>query len=717
MGAAAFLCCTGSAPRINAASTRKHGASGKKTNKKKEKQHKLPIPSINVQRTRGSALTNKKMTLIQKIILLLFTLHTKRALSGHSSKALFTEAGLIPDSSLYGHLVFPLEMEGLVIAYGKLYDIIGAIQALVSENDANEYKEMQYTRLELAKDKLQMLFQLTQSAPHTSRHYANYSNPIIAKMKTKRALFPSLTIPEHDSPLYKAAMRIIEDEPTAEEDARKRRQVTPYVLTTILGIGLGYFGRWHDAKRLEEITDNNFALTQVVHTDTMKIDKIENQINTLYKEVLAVVESKGKVFVKNNYHNTADILLSSFLIELNQFEYGILRLLDGKFSPALTTHKAMKNAFEDLVYKMMDVGYQPINHDYTLMFHSKTSVYLDSNGNINGMIHVPFMNNDKKPNKLYKLHRGPIYSDNNVAVDLQPEHTYVAPLNQGMDAILMTEEQFGDCERFGEILHCPKNNMFYKGPKHSCIYNLKQTNFHLLMQTCNLKFTNYDNHALQLTRDKYRLFSVDDMELHFDCQDERAGKLITFRGSYLLQLNDTCHTAWTPHWHFDLSPDFTTSAAIIKIDLSTFQHDYLAHFTKDLDPEDAEKIFQNKPESTGFGFEDFENRYNFQHNRTFYKARAYLTDGVVLLVLTLLIARPIGIAINWCRKKKSTGNRTRRRRSSDDFVPAFQMTPRRNTRETRGSGDEHLLPNYTRRAISHGDWNPANATMSAIATT
>ena len=97
-------------------------------------------------------------------------------------------------------------MEGLVIAYGKLYDIIGAIQALVSENEANEYKEMQYTRLELAKDKLQMLFQLTQSAPHTSRHYANYSNPIIAKMKTKRALFPSLTEPDHDSPLYKAAM-------------------------------------------------------------------------------------------------------------------------------------------------------------------------------------------------------------------------------------------------------------------------------------------------------------------------------------------------------------------------------------------------------------------------------------------------------------------------------------------------------------------------------
>ena len=51
------------------------------------------------------------MTLIQKVLLLLFTLHTRRALTGHSSKALFTEVGLIPDSSLYGHLVFPLDME------------------------------------------------------------------------------------------------------------------------------------------------------------------------------------------------------------------------------------------------------------------------------------------------------------------------------------------------------------------------------------------------------------------------------------------------------------------------------------------------------------------------------------------------------------------------------------------------------------------------------
>ena len=206
--------------------------------------------------------------------------------------------------------------------------------------------------------------------------------------------------------------------------------------------------------------------------------------------------------------------------------------MDHRLSPLLVQPKALEEAFNKIKNGAGLRNMRPMSEDAGILFQIPTSTFVDNNGKLFAIAHLPLYARD-----LLKLYRYIpalfLLDEQKVSLEIISPAEYLALDSHGMVGKQLTASEFQLFQRLGRVYHCPNMNLVNKDLKSLCLYNIYSQTPSFIEQTCEAQVTYLKNHAVQLSTSLYQILAVNPVQLVMDC---KTGSNITMiSGVHLLQ--------------------------------------------------------------------------------------------------------------------------------------------------------------------------------------
>ena len=103
------------------------------------------------------------------------------------------------------------------------------------------------------------------------------------------------------------------------------------------------------------------------------------------------------------------LLIQAFRMELTDFLTGVTRLMDHRLSPLLVEPKALEEAFGKIKNAARLRNMRPMSEDAGILFQVLTSTFVDDNGKLFAITHLPLYARDLL--RLYRYVPAPLLLD------------------------------------------------------------------------------------------------------------------------------------------------------------------------------------------------------------------------------------------------------------------------------------------------------------------
>ena len=221
-----------------------------------------------------------------------------------------------------------------------------------------------------------------------------------------------------------------------------------------------------DRQRIEE---NQQFLMEELLEQNLRINKItrfvEEQYKAWVKQVKLIQESQRRT-VMVEMGQQIHLLIQAFRMELTDFLTGITWLMDHRLSPLLVQPKALEDAFGKLKNAARLQNMRPMSEDAGILFQVPPSTFVDDNGRLFAITHLPLYAGDLL--RLYRYVPAPFLLDEQkVLLEIISPAEYLALDTHGMVGKQMTALEFQLCRRLGNVYHCPNMNLVNKDLKSS----------------------------------------------------------------------------------------------------------------------------------------------------------------------------------------------------------------------------------------------------------
>ena len=328
--------------------------------------------------------------------------------------------------------------------------------------------------------------------------------------------------------------------------------------------------------------------------------------------------------------------------------------MDHRLSPLLVQPKALEEAFNKIKNAARLRNMRPMSEDAGILFQIPTSTFVDDNGKLFAIAHLPLYAGDLL--RLYRYVPAPFLLDEQkVSLEIISPAEYLALDTHGMVGKQLTALEFQLCRRLGRVYHCPNKNLVNKDLKSLCLYNIYGQTPSFIEQTCEVQVTYLKNHAVQLSTSLYWILAVNPVQLVMDC---KTGSNITMiSGVHLLQLTEACPKASTSDFLFVRTPDLIGFHELITLPLLSQTKGWLGEMSRELDLTAVMKSMDNTdlPRPT-IPLRRFRNKLQGRDMAMYKTIESYLisivTYGVVLMSIGALI---------WCIYRRRRKNRPYRR--------------------------------------------------------
>ena len=495
--------------------------------------------------------------------ILFFNLACWIAASGNimeGNQLLFTSIGETARESGYAHLVIPIPTPSLGQTLDMLRDLAKAHQDAVM-TEANLYRKTEQYGLLLIQEKINLILSLAQKGG----------------FMTKELAFDDINL--------------IQD--GLERLSRRKRAV---VTAASALLGLASFGtsmfnvaqinrlsedleRQHTQQRfiMEEIEEANLRISKVTRF-------FQSQYRAWVRQVHAIEEGTKCQVMKEMDHQI-HLMIQAFRMELTDFLSGITQLMNNRLSPLLIKSDALIRGFNKLITLARKRNMRPISEDAGILFQVPTSTFVNKNGSLHAVVHLPLYSGDSL--SLFKYVPAPFYLKNiSYVLEVASKEEYLALDTHGTVGKVLTASEFQLCKHVGSIYHCPNMNLLNKDLTSLCLFNLYNQEPKLIEKTCTGTISKATSHALQISNSLYRILSAKPVQLVKECQDGSTLSLI--EGVYLLKLTDECPKASTPDHLFVRTPDLLVGLRkIITLPLLSQSQEWLGEVAKELDLQSA----------------------------------------------------------------------------------------------------------------------------------
>ena len=158
-------------------------------------------------------------------------------------------------------------------------------------------------------------------------------------------------------------------------------------------------------------------------------------------------------------------------MELTDFFTGVTRLMDHRLSPLLVRPEALEDTFGKIKNAARLRNMRPMSEDAAILFQVPTSTFVDDNGKLFVITHLPLYARDLL--RLYWYVPAPFLLDEQkVSLEIISPAEYLALYTPGMVGKQLTASEFQLSRRLGNVYHCPNMNLVNKDLKSLCLYNI-----------------------------------------------------------------------------------------------------------------------------------------------------------------------------------------------------------------------------------------------------
>ena len=277
---------------------------------------------------------------------------------------------------------------------------------------------------------------------------------------------------------------------------RRKRSVTATVgaLFGLASFGSSIFNTVQ-LNRLNEdrqrIQENQQFLMEELLEQNLRINNITTFIEVQYKawvkQVKLIQESQRRTAMET-MGQQIHLLIQAFQMELTDFLTEITRLMGHRLCPLLVQPTALEDAFNTLKNAARLRNMQPMAKDAGILFQVPTSTFVDDQGRLFAVTHLPLYAEDLL--RLYRYVPAPFLLDEQkVSLEIISPAKYLALDTHGIVGKQLTASEFQLCRHLGNVYHCPNMNLVNKDLKSLCLYNIYSQTTNFIEDTCEVKVT------------------------------------------------------------------------------------------------------------------------------------------------------------------------------------------------------------------------------------
>ena len=506
---------------------------------------------------------------------------------------LFTHVGKTSQVTGYAHMVNTFNFTKLYVAFDQLHDQVKAYY----EQEDSPYDDpdwetstdgkRQFYLLKMAYNKLRTLVKLLSSSTtmldtldevnpyldivHNMTEKVNTGTPVgNLSSEAQQQIREIITHGLEDDALYTSR---------SDNTQRKRRSAHQFIknasrhLAKLIGFGVGM---------LTNQNANQLYATSGFNETRFMLERIPNAKISMYKTINYIkkladdnsnnairklkYEKKSKLLAKSK--STIEFQITLLLNIVNTAMNLITSLMEKKLPVGILNPTALQIAFANLMTKIRENNYYPLQTDCNSVYQAETLPYVLSHDRnvIITFTMIPIQRGEKMDILHYTS--TPLYLHNNLIAHVKAPHTEFLAMNK--QGTLIKEYSSADiqsCKIKENVYHCPNNQIMLKDKYPSCLYNIFKQNVPRMLETCDITLDQAKNQAVQISGNTFRLLAPTETQITKNCRNHP--EYINFKGMYLLNLTQDCPQAYTFSHNFHFNPQSTIMNKIISLPLNS----------------------------------------------------------------------------------------------------------------------------------------------------
>ena len=499
------------------------------------------------------------------------------------NNVLFTNIGKTGQITGFATLIVNLNFTMFTEVYGELHDQVKAYYEIQQSPYEDQHWKThstglrQFYLLKVAHDKLQTLLKLlaADDVPLDSLDVYNPYQTVVNEM-----LF-NQSAPSTVAPIVERISTAINDRiADGTITGRKKRNIASGVtqgLTKLVGFGLGLLTQ-EDANKLYFTKKIHEGLKMIERFPSTKLSifKSINYIKKIAQKHLDTIKTDSSSQPKQDLLEKSDEVIKyqiSLYHKVINIALDMLKSLREKKLPIeIFNHDSLKMAYTNLISKIRNNGYRPLETDYSSIFQDQTLTYVQRNDRnvIVTFTMIPILKGNMMD--IYHYAPTPLYLHASLTANVKAaENEFVAIDKMGTLVKEYTSSDIQSCTKKDKVYHCPNNQIMNKDKYTSCLYNIFDHNLPKILETCKVTLNKAVSQAVQVSGNTFRLLAPNRTQLTINCLRPRV---FYIQGIYLLNLTRDCTQAYTNSHMFNYNHKSTIYNEIISLTFNSDMKDW-----------------------------------------------------------------------------------------------------------------------------------------------
>ena len=345
---------------------------------------------------------------------------------------------------------------------------------------------------------------------------------------------------------------------------REKRQALVFALGLMGGLTSGFgFSLYSQTKitHLQEMAyANTDAILQLVEATEVSFNRTRENERILASKIDKIdqtMKNMAKMFRVQEYTRTVTDIVRSIVLSYQNWEQGIVGLLQGKASPFLFKPDSLREQLEILGRRVGEAQHEVLHSPLAELYRFEVSL-LATEEHLRVFVHIPIVSCGVL--KVYKLQSTPFFDiTENVIYKFHTEKQILAINEDHSRSVSMSLADMNRCRRVTSMYYCDHDLVLNRKPELSCVGAIFVGNKNEIRQRCSINVEKIGDVMQVINRTSVRIFSTKGViRIHNTCSSQQG----VVKSGDVVRLSPGCNVFSQDHW-FGSTGDVSSAKDVV----------------------------------------------------------------------------------------------------------------------------------------------------------
>ena len=348
------------------------------------------------------------------------------------------------------------------------------------------------------------------------------------------------------------------------ETSVDKRQALVFALGLMGGLTSGFgFSLYSQTKitHLQELAyANTDAILQLVEATDVAFNKTrenEEKLHSQIQQVFNSVKNIERQFKVEEYTRTLSSIVEEIVTSYQNWETGIVGLLQGRASPFLFRPSSLKEQLEILSRRVGEAQHELLHSPLAELYRFEVSM-LATADSVKIFVHIPIVSCGVL--KVYKLQDTPFFDDKEDVIYKFHTETNVLAINEDHSrSIALSLADINRCRQVTSMYYCDHDLVMNRKPELSCVGAIFVGNKEMIRSRCAVNVERIGDAMQVVNRTAVRIFSTKGkVRVHNTCSSQQG----MVSSGTVINLAPGCNIFSEDHW-FGSTGDVSSAKEVV----------------------------------------------------------------------------------------------------------------------------------------------------------